>query len=118
MTSLVLKSEIQALKTLYEQLRCKNTGYLILRVDRRAACGGIGFGESYEPLQIAVVNRCSCGGGTDRFYLEDSGEKLLIPDELEALQEEIKARQQARERAEQAEALLARYRERFGELPE
>jgi len=32
--------------------------------------------------------------------------------------EEIKARQQARERAEQAEALLARYRERFGELPE
>jgi predicted RNA-binding protein associated with RNAse of E/G family len=53
------------------------------------------------------------------FTREDTGEKLLIPDELvEALQEEIKARQQAEERAEQAEALIARYRERFGELPE
>jgi len=77
-------------------------------------------GESYEPiadkplqLRLAVE-----GGGTDRFYRKIP-EKLLIPDELvEALQEEIKARQQARERAEQAEALLARYRERFGELPE
>jgi hypothetical protein len=53
-------------------------------------------------------------------------EKLLIPDELvEALHSEVKARQQALERAEQAEertrqieALLARYRERFGELPD
>lgn len=53
------------------------------------------------------------------FYREDTGEKLLIPDELvEALQTEVNARQQAEERAEQAEALLARYRERFGELPE
>jgi len=67
------------------------------------------------------------------FYREDSGEKLLIPDELrEAIQEEVKARRQALERAEQAEeraeqaeeraeqmeALLARYRERFGELPQ
>ena len=53
------------------------------------------------------------------FYRQDSGEKLLIPDELAAaLQAEVKARQQAQERAEQAEALLARYRERFGELPE
>ncbi len=58
-------------------------------------------------------------GGLIGFTLEDSGEKLLIPDELvEALQEEVKARQRAQERAEQAEALLARYRERFGELPE
>ncbi len=74
-------------------------------------------------LQIAGVNRCSYArlveGELIGFYREDSGEKLLIPDELaEALQAEVKARQQALERAEQAEALLARYRERFGELPE
>jgi uncharacterized protein (UPF0335 family) len=37
---------------------------------------------------------------------------------MEALQAEVKARKQAEERAEQAEALLARYREHFGELPE
>jgi hypothetical protein len=80
-------------------------------------------GESYElitdsrsePLQL----RLAVEGGLIGFYREDSAEKLLIPDELvEALQEEVKARQQAVERAEQAEALLARYRERFGELPE
>ncbi|WP_026099017.1 Uma2 family endonuclease [Kamptonema formosum] len=67
------------------------------------------------------------------FYREDTGEKLLIPTELaEALRQktqellqEIEARQQAEERAEQErrrreemEALLARYRENFGELPE
>lgn len=80
-------------------------------------------GESYEaitdsrsePLQL----RLAVEGELIGFYREDSGEKLLIPDELaEALQAEVKARQQAFERAEQAEALLARYRERFGELPE
>ncbi len=94
-------------------------------------------GESYEaitdsrsePLQL----RLAVEGELIGFYREDSGEKLLIPDELvEALQEEVKARQQALERAAQAEeraaqaeeradqmeALLARYRERFGELLE
>lgn len=80
-------------------------------------------GESYEaitdsrsePLQL----RLAVEGELIGFYREDSGEKLLIPDELaEALQAEVKARQQAFERAEQADALLARYRERFGELPE
>lgn len=80
-------------------------------------------GESYElitdsrsePLQL----RLAVEGELIGFYREDTGEKLLIPDELvEALQAEVKARHQAEERAEQAEALLARYRERFGELPE
>jgi Uma2 family endonuclease len=80
-------------------------------------------GESYElitdnrsePLQL----RLAVEGELIGFYREDTGEKLLIPDELvEALQTEVNARQQAEERAEQAEALLARYRERFGELPE
>jgi Uma2 family endonuclease len=87
-------------------------------------------GESYElitdsrsePLQL----RLAVEGELIGFYREDTGEKLLIPDELvEALQAEVQARQQAEDRAEQAEArakqmedLLARYRERFGELPE
>lgn len=80
-------------------------------------------GESYEPITDSrsepLQLRLAVGGGLIGFTREDTGEKLLIPDELvEALQEEIKARQQAEERAEQAEALIARYRERFGELPE
>ena len=46
------------------------------------------------------------------FYRLDTEEKLLIPDELaQALHQETQARQQA-------EAQLARYQERFGELPE
>ncbi|MGD1698909.1 hypothetical protein [Dapis sp. BLCC M229] len=53
-------------------------------------------------------------------------QKLLIPDELrEALNQEIVARQEAekraeaeRQRAEELESLLSRYRDRFGELPE
>lgn len=60
------------------------------------------------------------------FYRLDTGEKLLIPDELiEALREESQARQQAEERATEAEeraaeleAKLSRYREQFGELPD
>jgi hypothetical protein len=55
-----------------------------------------------------------------------TGEKLLISDELsQARQQETQARQLADERAEQAqqqlaktEALLSRYQEKFGELPE
>ncbi len=80
-------------------------------------------GESYEPITDSrsepLQLRLTVEGGLIGFTLEDSGEKLLIPDELvEALQEEVKARQRAEKRASQPEALLARYRERFGELPE
>ena len=67
------------------------------------------------------------------FYRLDTGEKLLIPDELAAaLQQETQTRQEAeaiaeaqrqlaeaqRQRAEELAAQLARYRDRFGELPE
>jgi Uma2 family endonuclease len=60
------------------------------------------------------------------FYRLDTGEKLLIPDELAAsLAQETQNRQQAearaeeeRQRAETLAAQLARYREQFGELPE
>ncbi len=81
------------------------------------------------------------------FYREDTGEKLLIADELmQALKQETQRRQQAEEQAEQEcqraeqehqraeqerqqrefaqqqladmENLLARYRDRFGKLPD
>ncbi len=87
-------------------------------------------GETYEPitdsrseplqLRLAVEDKLI------GFYREDTGEKLLVPSELaEALRQESLARQEAEERAEQErqrreemEALLARYRQNFGELPE
>jgi len=65
------------------------------------------------------------------FYREDTGEKLLVPEELSvALKNETRQRIEAeeranlereranseRERAEELEAQLARYRERFGDL--
>jgi Uma2 family endonuclease len=101
-------------------------------------------GETYEsitdrhsqPLQLRLEVEDKLIG----FYRLDTGEKLLIPDELaEALKQESRARQQAeakleeerqraeeerqraeeeRQRAENLEALLLRYREQFGELPE
>lgn len=46
------------------------------------------------------------------FYRLDTGEKLLIPDEL------VAARQEAEERAAELESQLARYRQQFGELSE
>jgi hypothetical protein len=96
-----------------------------------------------EPLKLRLAIEEKLIG----FYREDTGEKLLIPDELrEALQQETQARQLAEEQAEQErqraeqehqraeqerqqreltqqqlaemEVMLDRYRERFGELSE
>jgi Uma2 family endonuclease len=82
-----------------------------------------------EPLQL----RLTVEGKLISFYREDTGEKLLIPDELvAALNQETQARLLAEAQAEQErqqrelaqqqlaemEAMLDRYRERFGELPE
>jgi Uma2 family endonuclease len=87
-------------------------------------------GETYEiitdnrsePLQLRLIVEGKLIG----FYREDNGEKLLIPDELaEALKAETQKRieaeqqlEQERQRADELESLLARYRERFGDLPE
>jgi len=111
-------------KTLYEQLEVQEYWLFDPRREwiEEQLRGYRLRGESYvpitdsrsEPLQL----RLAVEGELISFYREDSGEKLLIPGELaEALQAEVKARSCAEERAEQAEALLARYRERFGELP-
>jgi Uma2 family endonuclease len=56
-----------------------------------------------EPLQL----RLAIEGKLIGFYREDTGEKLLVPDELaEALKQETQARQQAEERAEKLAAKL------------
>jgi hypothetical protein len=93
-------------------------------------------GETYElirdsrsePLEL----RLGIEGKLIRFYQEDTQEKLLIPDELvEALKQATQARLIAEEQAQQErqqrelaqqqlaeiEAVLDRYRKRFGELP-
>lgn len=94
-------------------------------------------GETYEPITDSrsepLQLRLAIEGKLIGFYREDTGEKLLIPDELvDALKQETQARVLAEERAEQErqqrelaqqqlaemEAMLARYREHFGELPE
>lgn len=74
-----------------------------------------------QPLQLRLVVEGELIG----FYCQDTGEKLLIPDELAtALQQESSARQAAearlqetQQRLEEMEALLQRYREQFGDLP-
>ena len=74
----------------------------------------------------ALKLRLKVEGKLIGFYREDTGDKLLIPDELaENLQLETLARQEAekrveeeRQRASQLEEELARYRDRFGDLPE
>lgn len=75
-----------------------------------------------EPLQL----RLAVEGKLISFYREDTGEKLLIPDELvqalqlaeERAEQERQQREVAQQQMAEMEALLTRYRERFGELPE
>ncbi len=53
------------------------------------------------------------------FYRLDTGEKLLIPDELVvALQQERAIAESERQRAEELATQLARYRQQYGDLPE
>jgi hypothetical protein len=74
-----------------------------------------------QPLNLRVVPEGELIG----FYRQDTGEKLLIPDELAiALQEESIARrlaeaklQETQQRLNETEALLQRYRQQFGDLP-
>jgi hypothetical protein len=84
-------------------------------------------GETYEPITDSrsepLQLRLAIEGKLIGFYREDTGEKLLVPDELaealaqrtQELQQEIEARQQAEERAElerrRAEKLAAKLRE-------
>jgi Uma2 family endonuclease len=97
-------------KTLYEQLGVREywlfdpkgewieerlQGYRWIRDEYEPITDG-----RCEPLQL----RLEIDGQLIAFYQEDTGEKLLAPGDLvQALQQEILARQQAEERAQQAE---------------
>ena len=110
--------DIEHKKTLYEQLEVQEYWLFDPKGEwiEEKLRGYRLQGENYqlitdsrsEPLKLRLVIEDELIG----FYREDTGEKLLIPDELAAkLQEET-------QRANEAEALLARYRERFGDLNE
>ncbi len=80
-------------------------------------------GETYKLIDDSrselLQLRLQVEGKLIGFYREDTGEKLLIPDELAAaLQQAEERAEQERQRAEELESMLMRYRERFGELPE
>jgi len=131
MTSGGTKEQDQVFKkTLYEQLGVKEywlfdpkgewvkeqlRGYRLRR-------------EAYEPIQDnrsePLELRLQVEGKLINFTREDTGEKLLIPDELaETLRQEVLARQQAeeqaqqeRQRAEQAESQVEQLKARLRSL--
>ncbi len=117
--------DIEYKKTLYEQLEIQEYWLFDPKGEwiEEKLRGYRLRGESYElitdsrsePLKLRLAIEDELIG----FYREDTGEKLLIPDELATkLSQETQARQEAENRANEAEMLLARYRERFGDLNE
>ncbi|MEM1392784.1 MAG: Uma2 family endonuclease [Cyanobacteria bacterium P01_H01_bin.150] len=112
------KQDIEQKKLLYEQLEVQEYWLFDPKgewVEEKLR----GYRLQKENYQIitdsrseALKLRLTIEGELIGFYREDTGEKLLVPDELAAkLSEET-------QRANEAEELLARYRERFGELDE
>lgn len=78
-------------------------------------------GEDYAPITDSISQRLSLRlaveGSLISFYRLDTGEKLLIPDEMAAALEESTHQLEAeRQRRAAVEAELARYREQFGDL--
>ncbi|MGI8503424.1 MAG: Uma2 family endonuclease [Hassallia sp.] len=131
MTSSGTKDQDQIFKkTLYEQLGVKEYWLFDPKSEwQEEQLRGYRLrGEIYEtisdsrsePLQL----RLQAEGRLINFYREDTGEKLLIPDELaQALRQEVVARQQAeekaeseRQRAEQAQAQVEQLKARLRSL--
>lgn len=78
-------------------------------------------GEEYAPIADSICQplnlRLAVEDTLIGFYRLDTGEKLLIPDELaQALEASTSQLEAERQRRAELEAELARYRERFGDL--
>jgi hypothetical protein len=78
-------------------------------------------GEEYIPITDPISQRLNLRLAVEEtliaFYRLDTGEKLLIPDELaEALEASTSQLEAERQRRAELEAELARYRERYGDL--
>lgn len=78
-------------------------------------------GDAYEPItdgRSEPLNlRLVPDGGLISFYREDTGDKLLIPDELaEELQQQRQQTTQAKERADRAEAQVEQLKAKLQEL--
>ncbi|MGB3236867.1 MAG: Uma2 family endonuclease [Geitlerinemataceae cyanobacterium] len=86
-------------------------------------------GETYQEIEdsrsLPLQLRIEVEGEVLGFYREDTGEKLLIPDELarklqernQQLEREATARKTAEQKVKELESILASYRDKFGELP-
>lgn len=117
--------DLEFKKTLYEQLGVEEYWLFDPRGEwiAQQLKGYRLQGETYqlitdgrsEPLQL----RLAVEGELIGFYREDTGEKLLIPDELaQAVREKENQLELAEQKLAQMEAKLKQYQEQFGDLSE
>ena len=126
MTSSGTKSQdLEFKKTLYEQLEVPEywlfdpRGEWITEKLRGYRLQGEEYQLITDGCSIPLQLRLEVEGELIGFYRQDTGEKLLIPEELaEALKQERREKELAQQKLEQMETLLQRYREQFGEIKE
>ncbi|MBW4446476.1 MAG: Uma2 family endonuclease [Spirirestis rafaelensis WJT71-NPBG6] len=124
MTSSGTKDQDQIFKkTLYEQLGVKEYWLFDPKSEwQEEQLRGYRLrGEIYEPISDnrsePLKLRLQAEGRLINFYREDTGEKLLIPGELaQALRDEVVARQQAEEQAQQAQAEVEKLKAKLRSL--